>query len=184
MKRIWLVPLSLLMLLVGFSQPAQAVVEIQWWHAMSGKLGEKVKSLSQAFNASQPLYRVTPVYKGSYTETMTAGIAAFRSKRPPHILQVFEVGTATMMAAGRAIKPVYKIFDQSGEAFDPASFLPVVAGYYTSADGNMLSMPFNSSTPILYYNKDAFKKARLDPNKPPTSWPEVADYSRKLLKAG
>ena len=115
---------------------------------------------------------------------MTAGIAAFRAKNPPHFLQVFEVGTASMMAAKGAIKPVYEVMAESGLPFDPNVYLPTVTGYYTTGEGKMLSMPFNSSTPVLYYNKEAFKKAGLDPNKPPKTWPEVADYARKLVKVG
>ncbi len=163
---------------------ADAAMEIQWWHAMSGNLGETVKRLAKTFNEGQDQYTVVPVYKGNYAETMTAGIAAFRSRQPPHILQVFEVGTATMMAAQRAIKPVHEVMAASGTDFDPKHFLPAVTGYYTSPDGKMLSMPFNSSTPILYYNKDAFRKAGLDPEKPPATWPQLADHARKLLQAG
>jgi sn-glycerol 3-phosphate transport system substrate-binding protein len=162
----------------------QAVVEIQWWHAHGGRLGEKVSSIAEAFNKSQSEYKVVAIYKGNYTDTMTAGIAAFRAKNPPHILQVFEVGTASMMAAKGAIKPVYEVMAESGLSFDPNAYLPTVTSYYTTPDGKMLSMPFNSSTPILYYNKDAFKKAGIDPNKPPKTWPEVADYAKKLVKAG
>jgi len=123
-------------------------------------------------------------YKGNYADTMTAGIAAFRAKNPPHFLQVFEVGTASMMAAKGAIKPVYEVMAESGLPFDPNVYLPTVTGYYTTGEGKMLSMPFNSSTPVLYYNKEAFKKAGLDPNKPPKTWPEVADYAKKLVKVG
>ena len=115
---------------------------------------------------------------------LPAGIAAFRSKNPPHILQVFEVGTASMMAAKGAIKPVYEVMAESGQPFDPNAFLPTVTSYYTTPEGKMLSMPFNSSTPVLYYNKDAFRKAGLDPDKPPKTWPEVAQYAKKLVKAG
>ncbi|MBW2058487.1 MAG: sn-glycerol-3-phosphate ABC transporter substrate-binding protein UgpB [Deltaproteobacteria bacterium] len=163
---------------------AQAVTEIQWWHAHGGRLGEKVNAIAAGFNSLQSKYRVVPTYKGSYPDTMTAGIAAFRSKNPPHILQVFEVGTATMMAARGAIKPVYEVMAESGVPFDPNAYLSTVISYYTTPDGRMLSMPFNSSTPVLYYNKDAFRKAGLDPNKPPKTWPEVAEYARKLVKAG
>ncbi|MFB0507266.1 MAG: sn-glycerol-3-phosphate ABC transporter substrate-binding protein UgpB [Thermodesulfobacteriota bacterium] len=163
---------------------AQAVTEIQWWHAMGGRLGEKVNAIAEGFNKSQNEYKAVATYKGSYPDTMTAGIAAFRSKAPPHILQVFEVGTATMMAAKGAIKPVYEVMAESGLPFDPKAFLPTVTGYYTTPDGKMLSMPFNSSTPVLYYNVEAFKKAGLDPDKPPKTWPEVAEYARKLVKAG
>ncbi len=163
---------------------AQAITEINWWHAHGGRLGEKVNAIAEEFNNSQTDYKVVSTYKGSYADTMTAGIAAFRSKKQPQILQVFEVGTASMMAAKGAIKPVYEVMKESGLSFDPTVYLPTVTGYYTDNEGKMLSMPFNSSTPVLYYNVDAFKKAGLDPDKPPKTWPEVADYSSKLVKAG
>lgn len=163
---------------------AQAITEINWWHAHGGRLGEKVNAIAAGFNKSQGDYKLVATYKGNYADTMTAGIAAFRAKTPPHFLQVFEVGTASMMAAKGAIKPVYEMMAESGLPFDPNVYLPTVTGYYTTGEGKMLSMPFNSSTPVLYYNKEAFKKAGLDPNKPPKTWPEVADYARKLVKAG
>jgi len=166
--------------------PAGALAEkitINWWHAMGGRLGEKVNEIAANFNASQDKYQLVATYKGSYPDTMTAGIAAFRSKNPPHILQVYEVGTATMMAAKGAIKAVYEVMRESGLPFDPSAYLQTVTGYYTTPDGKMLSMPFNSSTPVLYYNKDAFKRAGLDPNKPPKTWPEVAECAQKIVAA-
>ena len=159
-------------------------VTIDWWFAHGGRLGEKVQSIVADFNASQNAYKVEATYKGNYHDTMTAGIAAFRSKNPPHILQVFEVGTASMMAAKGAIKPVYEVMAASGLPWSPDVYLPTVAGYYTTPDGQMLSMPFNSSTPVLYYNVEAFKKAGLDPDKPPKTWEEVEAYARKLVAAG
>ena len=171
--------------ILGFSvTAAQAITEINWWHAHGGRLGEKVNAIADGFNKSQGDYKLVATYKGNYADTMTAGIAAFRAKNPPHFLQVFEVGTATMMAAKGAIKPVYEVMGESGLPFDPTAYLPTVTGYYTTSEGKMLSMPFNSSTPVLYFNKEAFKKAGLDPNKPPKTWPEVADYARKLVKVG
>jgi sn-glycerol 3-phosphate transport system substrate-binding protein len=165
-------------------QAALAATEIEWWHAMGGELGEKVNEIAEGFNASQSDYLLKPVYKGNYTETMTAAIAAFRAGQQPHIVQVFEVGTASMMSAKGAIKPVHELMAESGEPFDPKDYLSAVTGYYTDADGNMLSMPFNSSTPVLYYNKDAFAKAGLDPESPPATWPEVEAAARKLQAAG
>ena len=153
---------------------AQAQTEIQWWHSMGGALGEKVNELANKFNASQKDYKIVPTYKGTYDESMTASIAAFRAGNAPHILQVFEVGTATMMASKGAIKPVGEVMKQAGVPFDPKAYVPAVAGYYTAPNGQMLSFPFNSSTTVFHYNKDAFKAAGIDPNKPPTTWPEVA----------
>jgi sn-glycerol 3-phosphate transport system substrate-binding protein len=166
------------------AQPALAQVEIQFWHAMGGQLGEATSALVEKFNQSQKEYKVVPVYKGSYTETMTATIAAFRANQHPHIVQVFEVGTATMMAAKGAVYPVHQLMADAGEKFDQAVYVQPVIGYYTSADGKLLSMPFNSSTPVLYWNKELFQKAGLDPEKPPRTWPEVGEMGKKLVTAG
>ncbi len=163
---------------------AQAQIEIQWWHSMTGALGDRVNGFANEFNAMQKEYKVVPVYKGAYPESMTAAIAAFRAGNPPHILQVFEVGTATMMAAGKAIKPVYQLMAEAKEPFNPKDYHPAVAGYYTDRKGNMLSMPFNSSTPVFYVNKDAFKKAGLDPEKAPRTWKEFAAAAEKLKASG
>ncbi len=164
--------------------PAHAQTEIQWWHSMGGALGDKVNDLANKFNASQKDYKVVPVYKGTYPESLTGAIAAFRAGNAPHILQVFEVGTATMMAAKGAIVPVYKLMKDADEPFDPKAYVGPVAGYYTDPKGNMLSFPFNSSTAIFYWNKDAFKKAGLDPNKPPKTWKEFLVDVDKLQASG
>ncbi|MEQ8345389.1 MAG: sn-glycerol-3-phosphate ABC transporter substrate-binding protein UgpB [Sneathiellaceae bacterium] len=169
--------------LTGLSGGANAQVEIDWWHAMGGELGNRLNEIAEGFNASQSEFKVNPVYRGNYTETMTAAIAAFRAKEQPHVVQVFEVGTASMMSAKGAIYPVYEIMQKHGVNWDPSIYLPAVVGYYTDPAGNMLSMPFNSSTPVMYYNKDAFKKAGLDPDKPPKTWEELADASRKIIAA-
>ena len=163
---------------------AQAQTEIQLWHSMTGALGDKVNDFANRFNQSQAQYKVVPVYKGSYPESMTAAIAAYRAGNAPHILQVFEVGTATMMAAKGAVVPVYKLMKDADEPFDPKAYMPAVAGYYTDYKGNMLSFPFNSSTPVFYVNKEAYKKAGLDPNKAPKTWKEFATVSEKLKSAG
>ena len=163
---------------------AWAQTEIQWWHAMGGNLGEVVNALAEGFNKSQTEYKVTPVYKGSYTETLTAAIAAFRAKQAPHIVQVFEVGTANMMAAKGAVYPVYQLMADAKEPFDPKAYIGPVYGYYSTTDGKLLSMPFNSSTPVLYWNKELLSKAGLDPNKPPTTWPELGEMAKKAVAAG
>lgn len=164
--------------------PAAAQVEIQWWHAMTGVNNDVVNKLAQDFNATQTEFRVVPVYKGSYPDTMNAGIAAFRAGNAPHILQVFEVGTATMMAARGAIKPVFQLMAEANEPFDPKAYLPAVAGYYSTSRGEMLSFPFNSSSAVMWYNKDAFRRAGLNPDAPPKTWPEVFEAAKKLRAAG
>ena len=170
--------------LIASLSAANAQTEIQWWHAMGGELGSKLEEIVQGFNDSQNEYKVVPSYKGTYPETMTAAIAAFRAKQQPTIVQVFEVGTGTMMAAQGAIVPVYQLMQDNDVQFDPNAFLPAVVGYYTDTDGNMLSMPFNSSTPILYYNKDVFEKAGLDPEQPPKTWGEMEEFSKKIIDSG
>ena len=164
--------------------PAWAQTEIQWWHSMGGALGEWVNDLAKDFNTSQKDYKVVPTFKGSYDESMTAAIAAFRAGNAPHILQVFEVGTATMMASKGAIVPVGEVMKKAGVTFDPNAYVPAVAGYYTAPNGQMLSFPFNSSTTVFHFNKDAFKAAGLDPEKPPKTWPEVALAAAKLKTSG
>jgi sn-glycerol 3-phosphate transport system substrate-binding protein len=164
--------------------PARAQTEIQWWHSMTAVNNEWVNDLAKEFNARQKEYKVVPVYKGSYDESMTAAIAAFRAGNAPHILQVFEVGTATMMASKGAVVPVGKVMADAGYKFDPSVYIPAVAGYYTAPNGQMLSFPFNSSTTVFYINKDAFKAAGLDASKPPTTWPEVALAAAKLKASG
>ncbi|GAB4209544.1 MAG: sn-glycerol-3-phosphate ABC transporter substrate-binding protein UgpB [Tibeticola sp.] len=166
------------------SLPAAAQTEIQWWHSMTGGLNDWVTDLANGFNASQKEYKVVPVYKGQYDESMTAAIAAFRAGNAPHILQVFEVGTATMMASKGAIVPVGKVLADAGYKFDPKAYIPAVVGYYTAPNGQMLSYPFNSSTTILNYNKDAFKAAGLDTEKAPATWPELVTAAAKLKASG
>ena len=153
---------SALIVLVLFPLSAMAEpIEVNWWFALGGRLGEKVQSIVADFNSMQNKYKVVATYKGNYSDTMMAGIAAFRSKSPPHILQVYEVGTASMMAAKGAIKPVYEVMAESGQPWSPDAYLSTVTGYYTTPEGKMLSMPFNSSTPVLYYNVEAFQKAGI-----------------------
>jgi sn-glycerol 3-phosphate transport system substrate-binding protein len=163
---------------------ASAQTEIQWWHAMGGNLGETVNEIAGGFNKTQTEYKVVPVYKGSYTETLTAAIAAFRAKQGPHIVQVFEVGTANMMAAKGAIYPIYQLMADAKEPFDPKAFIGPVYGYYSTTDGKLLSMPFNSSTPVLFWNKELLAKAGYDPEKPPTTWPELGEMAKKAVAAG
>ena len=166
------------------SLPVHAQTEIQWWHSMASVNNEWVNDLAKDFNAKQSKYKIVPTFKGNYDESMTAAVAAFRAGNAPHILQVFEVGTATMMANKQAIGPVTKVMKDAGQKFDPSSYIPAVAGYYTASDGQMLSFPFNSSTTVFYYNKDAFKAAGLNPEAPPTTWIEVAQAAAKLKANG
>ncbi|GAB4194177.1 MAG: sn-glycerol-3-phosphate ABC transporter substrate-binding protein UgpB [Thalassobaculales bacterium] len=170
--------------LMALAGAAQAQIEIQWWHAMTGVNNQRIDQIAADFNKSQSAYKVVPAYKGSYAETMQAGIAAFRAGNAPHIMQVFEVGTATMMGAKGAVKPVHELMAEAGESFDSNAYLPAITGYYSTVDGKMLSMPFNSSSAITFWNKDLFKKAGLDPEKGPATWPEYFAAAKKVREAG
>ena len=150
----------------GLGMPALAQTEISLWHAMAGANNEVIDKIASDFNASQSDYKVTPVFKGTYPETLNAGIAAFRAGQAPDIIQVFDVGTGVMMAAEGAIKPVAEVMTEAGLDFDQSQYLPGIVAYYSTPDGTMLSFPYNSSSPILYFNKDIFEKAGLDPNEP------------------
>jgi sn-glycerol 3-phosphate transport system substrate-binding protein len=173
-----------LVVAAAFASSAHAQTEIQWWHSMTGANSTALNELANRFNNSQKDYKVVAVFKGSYPESMTAAIAAFRAGDPPHILQVFEVGTATMMAAKGAIVPVATVMRNAKENFDPKAYLPTVTGYYSDSKGNMLSYPFNSSTVVFYINKDAFQKAGLNPDKAPKTWKEFNAAAAKLKAAG
>jgi sn-glycerol 3-phosphate transport system substrate-binding protein len=161
---------------------ALAKTEVHFWHALTGQLAESLVTQAKQFNDSQADYEVKPLNKGSYPETLTAAIAAYRQKSPPHIVQVFEVGTQTMLLSG-AVYPVWELMRDNEIKIDWNDFIKPVAGYYMK-DGKLYSMPYNSSTPIFYYNKDAFKKAGLDPEKPPKTWPEVEAAAKKLIASG
>lgn len=181
-KKILATAAAAAMMFTGLVSSAYGAAEIQWWHAMGGVNGERIDKMATDFNATQSDYKIVPVYKGNYTETMTAAVAAFRAKEQPHIVQVFEVGTATMMAAKGAVYPIEDVMIDSGEPFDKSIFIPGVISYYQASDGKLLSMPFNSSTPVLWYNKDAFAKAGID--KVPTTWDEMDAAGKKLVSSG
>ena len=171
-------------MLFAFTATAQAKTPITFWHGMGGELGEITDKIVADFNASQDKYEVKPVYKGNYAEVMTAAIAAFRAKQQPNIVQVFEVGTTSMMAAKGAVRPVHEVMANAGTPLDNAKFLPSVASYYMSNDNKLIAMPFNASTTVLYYNKDAVKKAGGDPENFPATWPEVEQLARKIKESG
>lgn len=185
-RRILCLALAAATLSLGLPRAAKAApTEIQFWNSMGGQLGVHLNEIVDKFNASQSEYKVVSINKGNYEQSMAAGIAAYRAGDAPAILQVYEVGTATMMAAKQAVIPVYEVFAKAHMPLSAGAFIPTIASYYS--EGNpprLISMPFNSSTAVLYYNEDAFQKAGLDPNKPPRTWDEVAADAAKLKASG
>jgi len=181
-KNILIVLVLTICLLLSVGNALAKPVIITFWHAMSGSRLGVVESIVDSFNASHPNIEVKPLFTGSYAETLTKYIAAYPTGTAPNIVQVYEVGTQTMIDSN-AITPVYKIPEMLGESWDWAQYVIPITHYY-SVDENLWSMPFNSSTAMLYYNKDIFKAAGLDPNKPPTTWKEMEEYGEKILASG
>ncbi len=183
MRKVLVAGLALVLLVTMTAGLALAnKVQITWWHAMSGSRLSVVKAIVDGFNATHPNIELKALYTGTYPETLTKFIAAYRTGTAPNIVQVYEVGTQTMLNSN-AVIPVYQIPGMVGETWDWAQYVIPITNYYSTA-GNLWSMPFNSSTAMLYYNKDLFAKAGLDPNKPPTTWKEVEEYGQKLLASG
>jgi len=161
---------------------ASAATDIQWWHAMGGQLGETVNLIAEEFNASQEDYNLVPTYKGGYEDTMTATIAAFRAKQQPHVVQIFDAGAATIINAPGAALPVEDLLKEHGSGFDINDYIEGVRYFYADSDGKAIGMPFNSSTPLLYFNKEAFEKAGIE--NPPATWEEFEEIAPKLKEAG
>lgn len=158
-------------------------VEILLWHAMAGHLGHEIRQLADDFNAQQKQYRIKPVYKGDYVETLTSFAAAFRAHQPPDMVQVFEVGTATMLAPQGIIKPVAQLMEEQHIALPVDDILPAVRQFY-SRQGQLMAFPLNLSVPLLYYNADALKKAGYDSDNFPRTWQDLEKLAAKLKKAG
>ena len=158
---------------------AQDQTQITFWHAMSGSRADVVQQLVDGFNAENPDVKLVPEFTGSYAETLTKALTAYSAGDAPDIVQVYEVGTRTMLDSG-AIVPVMEV---SGGRLDQSEFVQPILNYY-AIDGELRCMPFNSSTAMLYYNKDMFAAAGLDPEKPPTTFSELYDMSKQIMDAG
>lgn len=166
--------------LIPTARAQAAKTKIVWWHAMTGPLGDALNAVASGFNASQNDVEVEAIYKGGYADVMNATIAASRAGQPPNLVQIFEVGTENMIAAKKAVMEIWELSKQTGVQIDPNAYIPAVKGYYSLPDGRMASMPFNSSTAVMWINKDAFQKAGLDPEKPPATWEDVTKAAETI----
>lgn len=163
---------------------AAAVTQVEFWHSMGGALGEPLQALVEKFNKLNTDYEIVLSYKGSYDEAFSLGVSAYRTGGAPTLMQIYDVGTANMMVSNSYI-PVEELFKTNGIEFNPESYIPVIRSYYSdSKTGQLASLPFYSSVPLLYYNKEMFVKAGLDPNKPPKTWQELEEYGKKLQQSG
>lgn len=172
-------------LLLLFSQTLVAAkpVKIVMWHSLAGHLGTQIRQLVRDFNHSQPDYVIEPVYKGDYIESLTSFAAAFRAGQPPDLVQVSEVGTATMLSPKGIVKPVDELMKEQGMSLPEDDFLPALRAFY-SRENRLMAMPFNTSVPVMYYNADALRKVGYFSGSFPETWDELEILAGKLRKAG
>ena len=156
-------------------KPASKIV---WWHAMSGVNGDAINKIVAGYNKSQSAIQVEAVFQGNYDDLLSKLNTALASKAAPAIAQVFDIGQAYMRASAE-VTPIQAFIDR--DKFDTSDFEGAVINYYKYQD-KLQSMPFNASSAVLFYSKDAFKEVGLDPEKPPKTFSEVADYAKKLVK--
>lgn len=179
MKRSVLVLCLLFNVAVACAKP----VEIIFWHSLAGRLGQELTQLVDEFNHSQHEARIKPVYKGDYIDSLTSFAAAFRAKQPPMIIQVFEVGTASLLAPSGIIKPVDDLMRESGYALPKDDFLPAVRAFY-SQGGKLQALPFNTSVPVIFYNADRLQQAGYDAAHFPKTWDEMETLASTLRAQG
>ena len=151
-------------------------IQIHWWHAMSGGLGEGVTEIVRRFNESQDKYEVVETWKGRYRHLLNQTIAAIRAGEQPHFFQNNETGVITLMLSG-AIVPAEELLAEHGVELDQSAYLAPVVNTYTDPKGKLLGMPFNSSTPILYINKTMFDAAGL------TEMPKTYEDMERQIRA-
>jgi len=156
-------------------------VTVTFWHEMKGNNGDALNALVAKFNAAHAgKITVKPVFEGNYDDAVTKYKAAVQAKQTPSLIQVYDVGSGFLSDSGQTI-PVQSFADEDHFSLDDLQ--PAIKGYY-SKNGKLQSMPFNSSVPLLYINATAFKKAGLDPTKPPTTLDEIRSDAQKLKSSG
>lgn len=168
-------------LLVGCSGgnvASDGVTEVTFWHSMGGKGGEAITSLVEEFNRSQSEVKVVAEYQGAYDDAINKLKSSALGSSGPDIMQLYEIGTKWMIDSGYAI-PMQELINEDN--YDISHLEENILDYYT-IDNHLYSMPFNTSTPILYYNKTAFEEVGLDPEVAPTNFDEILEYSEKLVK--
>ena len=168
---------------VPFAASAQTKppIVIDLWVSQPKPLSEIIDRLAADFNNSQLRYRVVPTFKGNYPETLPMALEAAAAGKAPHILHAAEIATASLLMKPGVAKPVQQLLDETGVAIDVDDFLPVIRRYYSSRDGRLLAIPYLVGTGILIYNKDVFRKAGLDPRKPPRTWDAVRKAAAQIV---
>jgi sn-glycerol 3-phosphate transport system substrate-binding protein len=171
----------------GLAHPA--AIEIRLWHGMSGASGVELDRLIARYNASQKDYRVVSYFQGPYDDVMADDIGLRKAtRRSPHIVQVQDAATAEVLRSGLA-RTLWQLVQElprkpDAKSLLDAKYLPAVAAYFSDAEGRLLALPFTAATPVLYYNRDAFRQAQLDPAAAPQTWYEMAKTLGVLVEAG
>jgi sn-glycerol 3-phosphate transport system substrate-binding protein len=163
---------------------APAAGEIELWHSMNGAAGAEFERLAARFNASQGEFRVKTVYKGTDQDTFAAALAARKAGAGPHLVEVSASVTADVLAARDLVRPLWQVMAESGKPFDARATLPALGAYFSDANGRLVALPLSGATPVLYYNRDAFRRAGLDPARPPRTWYEMPDVLGALVDSG
>jgi len=169
---------------IALAAPAPAATEIELWHALRGAPAAEFEAQVRRFQAAQSEVRVRAVYQGGYDQTYSRALAAHFERKGPHLVQVVEAGNASLLAWRGAVRPAWEVLAEAGVKLDAADLVPAVASYFSDGAGRLLALPLNAATPILYYNKDAFRRAGLDPERPPRTWYEMVRTLGALVESG
>lgn len=173
----------LLILLPCLTINASNKIVINFWHSMAGKLGNTLNTIIDEFNEKNDDFKIKATYKGTYHEALTSTVASYMAGKGPDIVQIFDIATDTMLYPKGVIKSVHSLLQEQNIHLPVNKIIKPVVNYYSDAKGRLLALPFNISTPALFYNKSAFIKAWLNPSRPPKTWFDVEIVSKQLIKS-
>src|SRR5258708_3945423 len=182
-KRLRILALLLVVVFGLSSLPAQAQnkIQIKFWHAMGTDIRKAaIQKMIDAFQAENPDIQVTAEYKGTYPDILNATLLVSRQPSAPHVVQIYEVGSQLAIDSGVFVPIASQIDDAGKKQLD--DIIPSVSAYYT-INGKYNSVPWNSSNPILFFNKEIMKAAGLDPEKPPETWADIKAACKKVIES-
>jgi sn-glycerol 3-phosphate transport system substrate-binding protein len=156
-------------------------IKFEYWYGLTGDLGAVVAETCNRFNTSQDMFEAVCVGQDGYEKAVQNTIAAFRAQKHPTLLQSFDAGTADLMLSGE-FYPVHKLMQDTGVTVDWSDYFPGIANYYSASTGEFFSMPWNSSTPVYYFNKAQFEKAGI--TEAPVTWEGMEAALVKLKESG
>ena len=182
MTRNWLLGAASTIAVIALtSAPAMAQTKFEFWYGLSGDLSDRIQDMCKTFNESQADYEIVCISQNDYDTNLQNTIAAFRANKQPTVTQIFDAGTLDLMLS-QAYLPIGQLMSENGFDIDWSNYFSGIASYYSTSKGELLSMPFNSSTAMIYYNTDALAKVGFEGL--PSTWTEVEDVARKMKAAG